>query len=228
MPISVLYLHPIGTFGGASRSLLEMIKAFPHKRVKPHLITQKGNVVNFFENEGVPVISAIGISQFDNTRYGYYRRFRWLLLIREFFYCIFTLRAVYRASKKWKKIDVIHSNTTTNLLSIYLSKILFKKTVIVHTRSVQQTQKANLRYHFVKSIIKRYSDCVIAIDETVKKSLPDELAVETIHNGFRLEADSRFKDSNDENLFSCDFELPVTGASRYFPGIYTKSSPLTV
>lgn len=200
MKISVLYIHHCGTFGGASRSLLEMVKAFPHKSVKPHLITQKGNVVKFFENECVPVISTEGISQFDNTRYGYYRGLRWLLLGRELFYCYFTFRAIYNARKKWKDIEIIHINEITNILSIYLSKIIFKKPVIVHIRSVQQTRKAAFRYKLIMSFTRRYSDYVITIDKTVKKSLPGDLADKTIHNGFRPETDFRLKKNNEDNI----------------------------
>jgi glycosyltransferase involved in cell wall biosynthesis len=200
LKISVLYIHHCGTFGGASRSLLELIKAFPQKSVKPHLITQKGNVVRFFENDGVPVISTAGISQFDNTRYGYYRRFRWLLLVREVFYCYFTFRAIYNARKKWKYIEIIHINEITNILSIYLSKIIFKKPVIVHIRSVQQTRKAAFRYKLIMSFTRRYLDYVITIDETVKKSLPGDLADKTIHNGFRPETDFRLKKNNEDNI----------------------------
>ena len=42
--INVLYVHHCGIYGGASRSLFEAISNFPQGKVKPYLITQKGNV----------------------------------------------------------------------------------------------------------------------------------------------------------------------------------------
>jgi len=89
MSVSVLYIHHCGVFGGSSRSLLEIIKAFPEKSVKPYLITQKGITSKIFKDLGIETIETIGISQFDNTKIGYYRGFRWLILLREFFYIIF-------------------------------------------------------------------------------------------------------------------------------------------
>ena len=198
MSTSVLYIHHSGTFGGASRSLLEMIRAFPSGSVKPHLITQKGNVAIIFKGEGIPVIDTLGISQFDNTRYGYYRKYRWLLLIREFFYGFFTLHSIVRAKRKWKNIDLIHVNEITNILSIVISKILFRKPVIVHCRSVQQNKTAPLRYSFINSIVSKYANFVIAIDKTVKKSLPKKLRIGIIHNGFNM--DSWGETKNRENL----------------------------
>ena len=198
MPISVLYIHHCGSFGGASRSLLEMIRAFPSGSIKPHLITQKGNVAIIFEKEGIPVIDTLGISQFDNTRYGYYRKFRWLLLVREFFYGFFTLHSIFRAKRKWKNIDLIHINEITNILPIFISKKLFRKPVIVHCRSVQEKRNTHLRYSFVNTILEKYANFVVAIDKTVKKSLPENLRMGIVHNGLNM--DEREKTDNKKKL----------------------------
>ena len=181
--ISVLYIHHAGTFGGASRSLIELIKAFPKGSIKAHLITQKGNVEEFFNNEQVKVKSTIGLSQFDNTRYGYYRGIRWLILIREFWYFYFTIKSLINSKKEWKNIDLVHVNEITNIAAIILAKIILDKPVIVHVRSIQQNHRAHLRYSIVKHVLKRYADFIVAIDKTVMKSLPNKLPVQIIHNG---------------------------------------------
>ena len=59
-PISVLYIHHSGYFGGASRSLLEMIEAFPDKEVEPFLLTQTGQVGAIFRERGIDVIKTVG------------------------------------------------------------------------------------------------------------------------------------------------------------------------
>ena len=106
-PISVLYFHHSGYYGGASRSLLEMIEAFPDKEVEPFLLTQTGRVGEIFRERGIDVIETVGISQFDHTRYGHYRSFRWLILLREIFYFPFTVSAIIKARLKWKNIEII-------------------------------------------------------------------------------------------------------------------------
>lgn len=182
--ISVLYIHHSGVFGGASRSLLEMIKAFPEGSIKSHLITQKGNVVGFFERAGVSVIVTNGISQFDNTAWGYYRGYRWLLLAREFYHSVFTFLAILKAKREWKHIDLVHINEITNLPSVIMSRRVFRKPVIVHSRSVQQGERAHLRFRTIKNILRRNADFVIAIDDTVKKSFSLDVPIEIIHNGY--------------------------------------------
>ena len=195
MSISVLYIHHCGTFGGSSRSLLEMIKAFPEESVQPYLLTPKGNVEKFFKKAGIHLIETIGISQFDNTKYGFYRGFRWLIFAREVFYLFPTLLSVLKARSKWKHIEIVHINELTALYSIIFAKLFLKKPIVVHIRSVQQDQKAPMRYSFVKYTIKRHVDSIVAIDKTVKHSLPKDLAVKIIHNGFTNGKKTNFIDS---------------------------------
>lgn len=183
-PISALYIHRSGVFGGASRSLLELIRAFPDGSVKPHLITQKGNVQGFFENAGASVITTPGISQFDNTEWGYYRGYRWVLLVREAWYSLFTVVGILRARRKWKNLDLVHINEITMALPVVLSKLILKKPVIVHCRSVQRRAANSLRNRMLVGIVKKYANRVIAIDETVRRSLPSNVDVEIVHNGY--------------------------------------------
>jgi len=228
MSISVLYIQHSGTFGGASRSLLEMIRAFPSGSVKPHLITQKGNVAIIFKEEGIPVIDTLGISQFDNTRYGYYRGLRWLILIREIWYIYYTIKTLIIAKRDWKNIDIIHINEITNIVAITFAKIIFKKPLIVHVRSVQQDHKAPLRYLFVKSIIERCADCIIAIDKTVRNSLPQDLSVRIIHNGFTNDKDENYihekKESEDlSKLFKTRdgyLKIAMVGNLLIYKGVF--------
>jgi glycosyltransferase involved in cell wall biosynthesis len=196
--ISVLYVHHCGVFGGASRSLLEMVRAFPKGSVQPHLITQKGNVQRFLESAGASVISTPGISQFDNTEWGYYRGYRWLLLARELAYSFFTLTGFLRARKKWKDLDLVHVNEITMVLPIILSKLILKKPVIVHCRSVQQSKKNNLRSKMVAGVLKKYADRIIAIDMTVRRSLPSSVNVNIVHNGYSQEPVIRLEREIDE------------------------------
>jgi len=199
--LSVLYVHHSGVFGGASRSLLEMVRAFPKGAVKPYLITQHGKVPAIFRQYEFEVMETIGLSQFDHTRFGYYRGVRWLLLLRELAWLPFTVLAMLKARKQWPEIDLIHINEVTNVPSILLAGWLFRVPVIVHVRSVQQTQYGKLRRKWIIWLLKR-SDVRIAIDSTVRNSLPQELAVDVVHNGFSCEGCRTEVKSYADNVFS--------------------------
>ena len=185
--ISILFIHPCGgAFGGASRSLLEMINAFPEDSISPHVITQKGNFIKMLENNGIEAIGVMGVSQFDNTRYSHYLGVRWLILLREIFYLPFTLGSIVSARLKWKDIDLIHVNEITGILTVLMARIIFNKPIVVHVRSVQR-REGRIRPAITKYVLQRCAAKVVAIDETVKKSLPGDIDAIVIHNGFILE-----------------------------------------
>lgn len=188
-PVSVLYIHCVGAFGGSSRSLLEVLRAFPEDHVRAHLVTQRGKVTEAFRQQGIPVIETSGISQFDNTDFGHYRGRRWLVLLREIYYAGFTLAALLRARRRWNDIEVIHVNDVTMLLPIVLGKVLFRKPVVVHARCLQETRKTGWKTSLVRFVLTRFADAVIAIDENVKSSLPSGVSAQAIHNGLSLDMD---------------------------------------
>lgn len=201
-----------------------MIRALPPGSIKPHLITQKGDVAIIFKREGIPVIDTPGISQFDNTRFGHYQKYRWLLIFREFFYGFTTLHSLLRAKRKWKDIDIIHVNEFTNILSIIISKFLFNKPVILHCRSIQEYSNAPLRYLFVNKIVAKYTSVVIAIDQTVKKSLPENLEISVVHNGLIMDDGEK---NNSRKNFDCLINAPrsylkvaMVGNLLVFKGVY--------
>lgn len=180
--VRVLYVHHAGIFGGASRSLLELVEGFPEGTVQPRLVTQRGNVARIFSERGVAVIDTRGISQFDHTRFGHYRGKRWLLLLREALYLPFTFLALLRARVKWPDVDLVHVNEIVAVPAILIARLLFRRPVVVHVRSVQHSQPG-LRRRLVAWLLRSHADAVIAIDETVRRSLPDGIDAETVHNG---------------------------------------------
>jgi hypothetical protein len=104
----VLYIHMTGAFAGGCRSLYEVVRALPAGEVEPLFIAPRGSVHGFLSRLG-EAIEARGISQFDNTRYGYYRGLRWLVAIRELAFvpsrlpvcCRGSLPGVYSTPRWW-------------------------------------------------------------------------------------------------------------------------------
>lgn len=194
--MKVLYIHITGAFGGSSRSLTEVVRAFPGN-IEAHFLTPRGSVESFFGKLG-KVLAVSGLSQFDNTQYGYYRGFRWLVMLREIANLPATFSAIREAHRRWPDIDLVHLNEFTGLLPMWLARRRYGVPVVVHVRSVARLDRKALRSRFVNFILRHNADAVIAIDETVRQSLPDDLPVEVIHNAFTprpaREPDAAFSD----------------------------------
>lgn len=183
--LRVLYIHHCPVFGGASKSLIEAIKAFPEDSVEPVFITPSGgNVKTIFEELGKPVYSSLGISQFDHTYSGHYRSWRWLILLRELLFLLPTLLVMIRVKKKEKRFDLIHINEITQIPSLIFSKWLFPNTpILLHIRCLMK-EGTPFRTKVLNFIINKYADYYIAIDESVNNTLSLNIPGQIIHNGF--------------------------------------------
>jgi glycosyltransferase involved in cell wall biosynthesis len=171
-------------FGGASRSLMELIEAFPPGAVRAHVIVQRGAFARMLKQAGIEVLETRGIAQFDCTRYGHYRGLRWLILLRELYYLPFTFGALYEARRRWPKIDVVHINDTTPAAAIALAGRYFQVPVVVHARALLAGQVIPRRMRFLAKLLTRRAQAVIAIDESVCASLPVQIDAHIVHNGF--------------------------------------------
>ena len=190
MALSVLYLHPNSTFGGASRSLMELLRGFPDKAVQPHVVVPRGQVAEMMIQAGYAVEQSRGIAQYDCTRFGHYRGLRWLILLREFAFLPTTLWTSYKVSVRWRDIDLIHVNEITALIAAVLMKAFLRRPLVVQVRSVQQVTGIPLRRRLLEYLLRRYVDAIVAIDETVRVSLPADMKIDIVHNSFTPTASS--------------------------------------
>lgn len=175
----ILFVHSTSSFGGASKSLSELGK-YLSKSARLNVVTPSGNVVPFFKSAGF-IVHPFNISQFNHTEYGYYRGLRWVVLLRELIFFPFSL---YKLNKliKSNHFDLVHLNEVTLLPW----SLFFKNKglpVVVHVRSVYKPFNNSFRDRLFMSLFRKYADHVIAIDETVKASLPADLPISVIHNG---------------------------------------------
>ena len=80
----ILYINNSGFFGGAQKSLLEFLK-ISGKSISKFIITSNGIFPSLLRKNNIKnIISVIGISSFDNTKYSYYRGFRFHSLFWRF------------------------------------------------------------------------------------------------------------------------------------------------
>jgi glycosyltransferase involved in cell wall biosynthesis len=192
--IKILYLHPVGLLGGSTKSLFELFKQLHPRGVGGLVITPAGQSSDAFRDLGMNVITGKRLSQFDNTRHGYYRGLRWLILLRELFLLPSSIRQLWRARKE--QFDIIHLNEITLLPIGILAKYLFKKPLIVHVRSLQRGLGIGWRTWLINRLLARYSDAVIAIDLTVASTLPTSLPIHVIHNGIDMSTPVRFSSAH--------------------------------
>lgn len=161
------------------------MRAFPQNTVRPYVLTKEGQFCSVLEGAGFDVLGCAGIAQFDNTRYSYYRGFRWLVLCRELVYLPITFIALLKARRRWGRFDLLHINDFTLIPVIWMAKKIFKCPIVVHVRSVQRPLD-NLRGRIIYSLISKNVKQLIAIDQTVASSLHETLNCEVIHNGLSI------------------------------------------
>lgn len=184
MTIRVLYLDGVGPFGGASRSLFEVVRALPAGTVDPYFVVQRGTALDFYGQLAKGVVATRGLTRLDNSRYSHYRGVRWLVLLREFLYIPFTIGALLKARRLWKHVDLIHQNEIMEILPGLLAKRLFNAPLIVHVRSLQRMDARSLRTRWINTILRSEAANVVAIDENVRATLPADLPVVVLRNSF--------------------------------------------
>ena len=180
----VLYLHPAATYGGASKSLIELYQQLALAGVRATVLTPAGSASLAFAQAQMEIVPVKGLSQFDNTRFGYYRRLRWLILLREFFLLPASMRALWGLRNR--QFDLIHANEVTLLPLGLLAKHWLKRPLVVHVRSLQRAPDAGWRSRWITGLLHRYADAVIAIDHTVANTLDGTLNPTVVHNGLNL------------------------------------------
>jgi glycosyltransferase involved in cell wall biosynthesis len=183
--LRVLYLHPAGAYGGASKSLIELFSAIRQSGVEGTVLTPAGSAARVFADAGLRVAQVRGLSQFDNTRYGHYRRLRWVILLRELMFLPGSLLAIWRMRKE--QFDILHVNEVTLLPLAIIAKKLLKLPLVVHVRSLQCPPPGGLRTRIVNHWLAPHADAVVAIDHTVAGTLDHSLPVEIVHNGLRVD-----------------------------------------
>lgn len=183
--ITILYVHHSGVFGGASRSLLESLSVLKNKGIEPIVLLPPGTATLAFQKSNIRTINVRGLAQFDNTKYGYYRGFRWLVILRELFLFPYTFSAFYNIRKTGISFDLIHLNEITNIPSLLVIKMLFNTKIVMHVRSLQRPINS-IRNKMLYAILNKWIDVFIAIDNTVANSLFKSEKVKVIHNGLNI------------------------------------------
>ncbi|VVN06267.1 D-inositol-3-phosphate glycosyltransferase [Pseudomonas fluorescens] len=182
--MKVLYIDGVGPFGGASRSLFELVRTLSSRDVQPYFVCVRGTALNFYKQVAKDHIATVGLTRFDNTLYGHYRGSRWLILLRELSYLPFTFISLFQAKRRWKDIDLIHVNELTEIFPLLLARLLFRVPVVVHVRSLTWSDPKSFRCRWLFEKLNIRVNAIIAIDENVRSTLPPDFNVTVVQNSF--------------------------------------------
>ena len=194
MKHNILIVHPIKEFSGSLKSLEEYLKILK-KKYNFYFLVPTGVASKRLKKFG-KVIDVSGLSKFDNSQIGYYRKLRWLLILREILLIIPTFLSVYLIKKKLKKIDLIHFNEITLIPTIYIFKLFFNVPFILHCRIL--FKKNNYFGKQICKFLKKNINDIIAIDSDVKESLPNYLKINIIHNIIHKKKINKFNKNYNE------------------------------
>ncbi|WP_147270479.1 glycosyltransferase family 4 protein [Halomonas sp. DQ26W] len=207
-------IHPVGTFGGASKSIIEFHNHLRNYSVDMEVLCASGSVVEQFGNNGYLSFSVKHISQFDNTGYGYYRGIRWLLLLREIAFLLPSFISI-RKNLKNKNYDIIHINEVTLIPWAALMRRWADAPIVVHVRSLQRKETAGLRSRWLKYIMKKHVARIIAIDNSVRRTLPQEFCVNVIHNSMKVDVNKKHSLNTRTR-----FRVAIVGVLLKLKGVY--------
>lgn len=218
-PLTALYIHATAAFGGASKSLCEMLQAFPPGRVEAIVLCPPGSAADRFRRAGARVVTVRGIPKWDHTRYGFYRRLRWLVLLRELMYVLPTWLGLLRLRRVIGPVDIVHANDLTVLPVGALASNLLRAPLVVHTRSLQNDDATLRRTQWYARLVARTKARLIAIDETVRRTLPPSSNVSVVHNGLRVRKDAHYSRGPDRNS-PRPFRVAIVGVLLRLKGVF--------
>lgn len=210
-PIRVLLLHAASAFGGASKSMIELLQGMPHGRLQVSVLCPEGGAAEDFRLAGFRVHTVLGIPSWDDTLFGHYRRVRWLILLREAFYLLPCLVALLRLRRSG--FDVVHANEMPLLPIGMLARRIFSSRLVVHVRSLQRGGANSRRTRLLHRWLRERTDAVIAIDESVRRTLVPGGNVDVVHNVMALPPEQRARQPD-------ELHIGIVGVLLRLKGVY--------
>ncbi len=175
-------IHNHKNFSGAARSLGETIENLK-KKINFIIICPKGSSSNFFKSLNVKVLEVKFVPRFNHFKLGYYKGFRWMMLLRELYVFIYFFFFLKKLKLNFKSINHFHLNELELIIISPLLKFFFNSKITSHLRSTIENHKGKLRYKFLKFLSKKYIDKIVAIDNDCMKTSPNKKKSIVIYNG---------------------------------------------
>lgn len=163
----ILFVHHRPQLGGAPTSLAHLI-ANLDERFEPHVYGPPGASAELFASVGATVHTG-PVSVFVHTWENKYAGFRWLVLLRELARLRPHMRELRRVLDLYQ-FPIVHLNDSPLLPAARVAKRRRAK-VVWHVRSALGSQGRDLRGRAISSLMTRWGDEVVAIDDDVAASV---------------------------------------------------------
>jgi glycosyltransferase involved in cell wall biosynthesis len=179
-PLRVLYVMHTPAPGGAGRSLRYLIENFPRGAVDATALCPPGPIVARLRAGGVQVRPIPGVSMFLSAEGIPLRGLRRLELLRT----VWHMRhgGMIRRAIAEVRPDVVHLNDRGMLHAARIARRAGVP-VVMHARSVADSETPWVGRAWA-ALVRRYVDRVIAIDESVRRSLGALPNVDVIYNPY--------------------------------------------
>jgi glycosyltransferase involved in cell wall biosynthesis len=184
-PLRVLYVLHTAAPGGAGRSLAYLIEHFPPGSVEPTALCPPGPLVTQLKAIGVRVLPIPGISMFHSAEGIPLRGLRTLELLRTGWHTRYG--GVIRRAIAEVRPDVVHLNDRGMLHAACIARRAGIP-VVLHARSVADAETRWVG-RVSSKLARRYVDRVVAIDESVSRSLHGMPRVEVVYNPYPAPAE---------------------------------------
>ena len=164
----ILIIHHRSQYGGAPRSLIENLNILKkYKNLEIDIICPYGDVYNKIKKIGYRPIGTQGVPIFDNSNFGYYKNFRWLILLREVYFLFCFILTINYIKKTY---DIIHLNEILCFPVLSILKKKFNCKIFIHQRT--KLKKINsIRIKWMNNILNKYVHKIISIDKECQKTL---------------------------------------------------------
>jgi glycosyltransferase involved in cell wall biosynthesis len=184
--LRVLYVLHTAAPGGAGRSLAYLIEHFPPGTVEATALCPPGPLVEQLQTIGVRVLPIPGISMFHSAEGIPLRGFRLLELLRTAWRTRHggTIRRAIAETRP----DIVHLNDRGMLHAARIARRAGVP-VVLHARSVADAETRWVG-RVSSRLARRHVDRVIAIDESVSRSLHGMPQVEVVYNPYPAPAES--------------------------------------
>jgi glycosyltransferase involved in cell wall biosynthesis len=180
----ILFVHHRPQLGGAPSSLAELIRNLS-PRFEPHVYTPGGAAAELFQDAGATV--HVGpASIFAHTWDSPYQGLRWLIPAREALLFPAHVRAFNRVLRS-ARFPIVHLNDSPLLPAARLAHANGSR-VVWQLRSALAGEGKDARSRGILSLMNRWGDAAIAIDEDVAHRFDLNLPVSIVHNSTTIPA----------------------------------------
>jgi len=177
----VLYVHFEGVGGGAANSLRYVIARLPPD-VEHMVLCPRGSSAEAFRDSGLRVLDGPRVSVFANGVAAPLRGLRLLDLVRTLYLALREAAPLRRAIGEFKP-QIVHLNERGLLHAAKIAKEYGAK-VVMHAR-LPADRTCRWAHSISVRWINKYVDCLVPIDESVRRSLPEVSRCRVVYNPSR-------------------------------------------